>query len=182
MTWEDKKIQDFEKLIERFSRYIEALIQQFNPQRNGIEPDDIFQEVKIKLWNIFRDEKKIYNYSSYLKKVVNSCVIDQIRKSRREEGIIAKEKRKTIADKKSHYKRHTSMNLELRNMVGETIESLIETRRKVVKLFLLNMTLDEISLLLNWSKDKTRNLLYRGLDDLKKKLREKGIRYDGYKD
>ena len=182
MNWEKDRIQQFEKSIERYSRYIEVLIHQFNPQKNGIDPDDIFQEVKIKLWNIFCDEKKIYNYPSYLKKVVNSCVIDQIRKSRREEGIIAKEKLKTIADKKFQYRKHSSMNAELRNTVGETIDTLIETRRKVVKLFLLNMTLDEISLLFNWSKNKTRNLLYRGLDDLKKKLREKGIQYNGYKD
>jgi len=42
----------------------------------------------------------------------------------------------------------------------------------------LNMTIEEISIFLKWSKDKTRNLLYRGLSDLKKILREKGIEYE----
>ncbi|MFW6131169.1 MAG: hypothetical protein ACOC5F_01045, partial [Candidatus Aminicenantaceae bacterium] len=58
------------------------------------------------------------------------------------------------------------------------VNSLIESRRKVVKLFLLNMTIDEISTFLNWSKDKTRNLLYRGLSDLKKILKKEGIEYE----
>jgi RNA polymerase sigma-70 factor (ECF subfamily) len=62
--------------------------------------------------------------------------------------------------------------------VGEAVESLMLSRQRVVKLFLLNMTLEEIAVVLNWSEAKTRNLLYRGLDDLKKILRKKGIEYE----
>ena len=53
-----------------------------------------------------------------------------------------------------------------------------ESRKKAVKLYLLNLTIEEISILLNWSKDKARNLLYRGLADLKHMLRKKGIEYE----
>jgi RNA polymerase sigma-70 factor (ECF subfamily) len=109
---------------------------------------------------------------------VNSCVIDQIRKSKREEGVISKEKRKKISDRRSYYKKHNFSERELKNMVGEAVESLMESRRRVVRLFLLNMTLQEIAIVLNWSEAKTRNLLYRGLDDLKRMLREKGIEYE----
>jgi DNA-directed RNA polymerase specialized sigma24 family protein len=40
------------------------------------------------------------------------------------------------------------------------------------------MSIEEIALYFNWSKDKTRNLLYRGLSDLKKILKEKNIDYE----
>jgi DNA-directed RNA polymerase specialized sigma24 family protein len=40
------------------------------------------------------------------------------------------------------------------------------------------MTIEEISAYFNWSKDKTRNLLYRGLSDLKKILKKKDIDYE----
>jgi DNA-directed RNA polymerase specialized sigma24 family protein len=53
------------------------------------------------------------------------------------------------------------------------VEGLIETRRQVVKLYLLNMSVDEISIYLKFSQDKTRNLLYRGLADLKRFLKER---------
>ena len=170
--------QELKRIIEKYSWFIESQILQFNPQKNGIDPDDISQEVKIKLWNVLTDEKKIYSYSSYIKKIVNSCVIDQIRKSRREEGVISNEKRKRISDRLSFYKRHNYSEDQLKNMVGEAVESLMLSRRRVVKLFLLNMTLEEIAIFLNWSEAKTRNLLYRGLDDLKKILRAKGIDYE----
>ena len=73
------------------------------------------------------------------------------------------------------------MNLngcDLKKMVGEAVESLINSRRRVVRLYLLNMTLEEIAILLQWSEAKTRNLLYRGLEDIKKKLKDKGIDYE----
>jgi RNA polymerase sigma-70 factor (ECF subfamily) len=175
---EKDRLHEFERLVEKYSRFIESQILQFNPQKNGIDPDDIFQEVKIKLWNVLSDEKKIYSYSSYIKKIVNSCVIDQIRKSKRQEGVISNEKRKKISDRRSFYKKHNSYENELKNMVGEAVESLMESRRRVVRLFLLNMTLEEIAIFLNWSEAKTRNLLYRGLDDLKRMLKEKGIEYE----
>ena len=111
MNWDKERIKKFEKLVDRFARLIEFNIQQFDPQKKGIDPDDVSQEVKIKLWKILTDEKKIYNYPSYIKKIVNSCVIDQIRRSRREEGIISKEKLKRISDKKSLYKRDSVLLL-----------------------------------------------------------------------
>jgi DNA-directed RNA polymerase specialized sigma24 family protein len=49
---------------------------------------------------------------------------------------------------------------------------LIETRKRAVKLFLLDMSIDEIAEYYNWSRDKTRNLLYRGLADLKSRVKE----------
>jgi len=182
MNREKERAKKFKKLVDRYARSIEISIQQFDPQKNGIDPDDVSQEVKIKIWKILTDEKKIYNYPSYIKKIVNSCVIDQIRKSRREEDIISKVKLRKISDKKSLYRRQGKVNPNLKNVVSEAIDSLIETRQKVVRLFLLNMTLEEISIVLNWSKDKTRNLLYRGLNDLKNTLKEKGIDYEGYED
>jgi hypothetical protein len=46
----EKNISDeFERIVDKYSRFIESQILRFNPQKNGIDPDDIFQEVKIKL-------------------------------------------------------------------------------------------------------------------------------------
>lgn len=167
----------FREIIDRFSSFIHAHIQKFNPQKSGIDPDDLAQQVKIKLWKILEDENKIKNYSSYIKKVVDSTVIDQLRKSRRQEGIIIHEKQKRISEQNSFYCSNITYNKNIKQIIDEAMNSLLVSRQKVVHLYLLNMTLEEISIFLNWSKDKTRNLLYRGLADLKKKLKELGIEY-----
>ena len=178
MNRDEEKIKEFEAVINRFSRFVKANIQKFNVQKNGIDPDDILQEVKIKIWKILEDEKKIKNYASYIRKIVNSSVIDQLRKFKREKGIFIHEKHKWVSEHKTDYLTDISCDINAKEIIGQAVNSLIESRRKVVKLFLLNMTIDEIAILLKWSKDKTRNLLYRGLSDLKKRLIERGIEYE----
>jgi len=170
--------KEFEEVINRFSIFIKILIQRYDLQKKGIDPDDIFQEVKIKIWKVLNDEKKIKNLASYIKKIVDSSVIDLIRKLKREERILIYEGQKVVSEQKRHYRTEIKLDKNIKKMIAQALDSLLESRRKVVKLFLLNMTIDEIATLFNWSKDKTRNLLYRGLNDLKKILKEKGIEYE----
>ncbi len=178
MVWNKEDGEKFEVLIDKFARFIEANIQKFDPQKNGIDPDDLAQEIKIKIWKVLQDEKNIHNYSSYIRKIVDSTVIDQLRRFRRQAGIIKIEKRKKISDHKSPYTKSSTSERDYSEIIGKAIESLMESRRRPVRLFLLNMTLDEISIYLDWSRDKTRNLLYRGLADLKRILKEQGIEYE----
>jgi len=172
------KIKELEELLEKFSHFILFQIQKYSPQQKGIDPDDVFQEVKIKIWKILNDEKKIGNYASYIKKIVDSSVIDQIRRMRREEHILYSEMQKRIAEKGNIYQRDEIDDLKMKKILEQAVDSLLESRRKAVKLHLLNMSLEEISEFFNWSRHKTRNLLYRGLSDLKQKLKDKGIEYE----
>lgn len=181
MNSDEEKIREFEVIINRFSRFVKANIQKFNVQKNGIDPDDILQEVKIKIWKILEDKKKIKNYASYIRKIVDSSIIDQLRRSKREKGIFINEKHKLVSEQKSNYLTNISNDISAKEIIGRAVDSLIESRRKVVKMFLLNMTIDEIAIYYKWTRDKTRNLLYRGLSDLKKILKEKGIEYEDEK-
>jgi len=178
MSQENDSIKELELILRKFSSFIKANIQKFNIQKAGIDPEDIIQEVRIKIWKLLANEKKIKNYSSYIRKIINSSVIDQIRKLKREEGIIHQEKKKKISELKKIYAGHTVDSSQFRVKIGHAVDSLMESRRKVVRLFLLNMTLDEIAQFFGWTRDKTRNLLYRGLSDLKKRLKEIGIEYE----
>jgi RNA polymerase sigma factor (sigma-70 family) len=181
MNSDEEKIKEFEIIINRFSRFVKANIQKFNVQKNGIDPDDILQEVKIKIWKVVEDKKKIKNYASYIRKIVDSSIIDQLRRSKREKGIFINEKHKLVSEQKSNYLTNISNDISAKEIIGRAVDSLIESRRKVVKMFLLNMTIEEIAIYYKWTRDKTRNLLYRGLSDLKKILKEKGIEYEDEK-
>lgn len=172
------KIKEFTDIVEQFSQFIRIHIQKYEPQRKGIDPDDIHQEVKIKIWNVLTDEKKIENYASYIRKIVNSTVIDHIRRIRREERILFSEIQRKIAERRGTYKKERIDEKNYKNILRQSVDFLLDSRKKVVKLYLLNMTLEEIAEYFNWSLHKTRNLLYRGLNDLKKILQEKGIEYE----
>ena len=115
---------------------------------------------------------------SYIRKIINSSIIDYIRRRRKEEEILNKEKEIRISEADEIYKKSKLEIEEAKTILYEALDNLIESRKRVVKLFLLNISLDEISVILKQTRDKTRNLLYRGLNDLKKILHEKGIEYE----
>ena len=67
---------------------------------------------------------------------------------------------------------------ELMDRIVSAVRSLPENRRRAVELHLQGLSLTEISELLHWSEPKARNLVYRGLDDLREILRREGIDYE----
>ena len=169
---------EFESLIKNFTGLIYFHIKKFNTQKNVLDYDDISQEVILKVWKVINNEKKIKHYSSYIKKVVNSTIIDYLRKSRRQQQVISSKMQEKIFEKQEAFREKEDPKNILVKKVYSAIDNLIESRKKVVKLHLLDLTIEEISVLFNWTEDKTRNLLYRGLSDLKKNLKESGIKYE----
>ena len=164
-------------ILNKFSGSIRAIVSKSRLERLGIDPEDVLQEVRIKIWKRIAAEKKIKSYSSYINRITNSTLIDFIRKSRRQEKLIYHEMQKGLIEKDCKPKEASEDNV-LRKAISTAIESLIESRRKVVKLYLSGLTIEEIALSFKWTNDKTRNLLYRGLSDLKISLKEQGIEYE----
>ena len=64
---------------------------------------------------------------------------------------------------------------ELAAQVARAVETLPTARRPVVRMYLAGYSREEIAALLGWSEAKTRNLLYRGLADLRARLTEQGL-------
>ena len=65
--------------------------------------------------------------------------------------------------------------VELGRTVDRAMEDLHVTRRAVVRMYLAGYEREEIAALMGWSEAKTRNLLYRGLSDLRVRLAALGI-------
>ena len=64
---------------------------------------------------------------------------------------------------------------ELAEQIGEAVGRLPDSRRSVVRMYLAGYGREEIADLLGWTEPKTRNLLYRGLADLRERLTSMGI-------
>ncbi|MBN2199170.1 MAG: RNA polymerase sigma factor [Candidatus Aminicenantes bacterium] len=163
---------ELDRILRQFAGFIRLHLHKFAPQRFGLDSEDLYQEVRIKIWKVLRSEKEIKCLTSYIRKIVDSTVIDQLRKLRREENVYNYELERKTAELKSIYANSFSRGKEFKDLVARAAESLIDTRKKVVKLFLLNMSIEEIADVFQWSRDKTRNLLYRGLSDLRKILND----------
>lgn len=175
-----KKEQEFQKILDEFSVLIRSLVLKYKLDRLGLDAEDLIQEIRLKLWKIIDHEKNIVNPASYIKKVVESAVIDQIRKIRREEEVVISEKQKLISELEPRPSHYPNLPGSLKEYILRATDCLMDSRKTVVKLYLLNMSLPEIAAYLNYSRAKTRNLLYRGLADLKAILKEMGFNHEKF--
>ena len=166
------KEDEFFAILNSQVHFINYQVLTSNLQKYGLDPEDVIQDIKIRIWKLVCNEKVIKNHRPYIRKIIYSSIIDQFRKHRREEDLFRFEANRHISELESSYNKESLRKMALAETVGRAVERLIETRRQVVKLYLLNLNIREISDYLGMSQDKTRNLLYRGLADLRKVIKK----------
>ena len=67
---------------------------------------------------------------------------------------------------------------EVADQVARALDTIPASRRPVVKMYLAGHPREEIAELMGWTEGKTRNLLYRGLADLRERLTEMGVGWE----
>ena len=150
-------------------------------RRHGLsedEIDDAIQDVRIRLWRALGTGENIRRApASYLHRTVVSAAIDFIRRRRaRRETVAGHDDASAlnIEDPPARADRGLDES-EMAAEVARAIDELVESRRGVVRMYLAGYEREEIASLLGWTEPKTRNLLYRGLDDLRATLTARGI-------
>jgi RNA polymerase sigma factor (sigma-70 family) len=165
-----------EKLILDFSRYIVSRINSFEYQKYAIDQEDLLQSIYVRIYKIFKNSDKKRGCSRlYINRIINSVVIDAIKKSRKETEIVNTLNHNMIAVHGHAYEKSKSQSYDLKQILLRSLNELKGSRRYVIDLYLSGLELDEIAQLQKWSKGKTNNLFYRGLKDLKKRLKKRGI-------
>jgi RNA polymerase sigma factor (sigma-70 family) len=182
---------EFNAILEKYGVFLRQTIPRICPKDLGIQFDDIEQEARLRLWRAIEAEREINFHGSYIYKIVASVTINAIRraKSRREEQLRLAEGEEDAAAMEAQTITPTTSaenspeaqaeRGELLRRVEEAMARLPENRRLAVGLHLKGMTTDEIADLMGWSEPKARNLVYRGLKDLRGELRDAGIEYSG---
>jgi RNA polymerase sigma factor (sigma-70 family) len=149
--------------------------------RHGLSAEDIdevFQEVRIRLWRALETGEKIEAApASYVYRTAVSAALDLIRRRRaRREERVNMERPSGEAVLGSNPGPEAEMERgEAVDKIGRAVDALSESRRPAVRMYLAGYGREEIAELLGWSEAKTRNLIYRGLADLREKLIEEGL-------
>jgi len=173
-----KSDAEIERLIEDFSKSTVLLIGSFQCEKNGIDIDDLVQEIRIRIWKLYKsDGHDITHFYSYLKKIVNSVFINEIKKRNKEKNFINVYGNSCPLFGSSEEK-EIEQNEELIRILGESIVQIKESQRQAVQLRLSGFSFEEIARINKWTYRKTCNLFYRGLERLKEKVRERGISYE----
>lgn len=157
-----------ERLVTRFSDVVRQVARQHNLSEADV--DEVFQDVRIRLWRALATGEKIAGApASYVYRTAISAALDLIRRrrARREEGIDRLQDKLPARNARTDHSLETSDFME---RLSGAISALKESRRVVVRMYLIGYHREEIAELLGWTEAKTRNLLYRGLSELRTKL------------
>lgn len=170
-----------EALLEAWRPMVLAAALRLLPRSGPVEPEDVASQVIIDLLRVLRSEKTISHPSSYIQKMVMHRVLAETRRVRRQQGggLSIDSQRNVLfeelPDPRAPVPGTGMERRELALKVYETVERLADNRRQVVKLHLRGLSREEIEPLLGFSEAKVRNLLYRGLEDLRELLVKEGI-------
>jgi RNA polymerase sigma-70 factor (ECF subfamily) len=168
-------------LEERVRRFADLL--RYARRRHGLDPqdlDELVQEVRLRLWRAQGSGESITAVtSSYMYRTAMSAAVDLIRKRRRQrrdaqdpDGHVGA----AVADPSAGRVGETQ---EVRDAMRRALDSLAGPRAVAVRLHLAGYAREEIAASLGWSEAKTRNLVYRGLADLRARLTELGVGPEG---
>ncbi len=163
-----------EAILGRFSRLVRQVA-----ARHGVrqrELDELFQDVRIRLWSALRNDERIKGVSaSYVYQTARAACLDRLRQARtRREVPVHLEERggeRTLSSGPETLLEREELAEQLARAVG----ALSESRRPVVRMYLAGYDREEIAEVLGWSEARTRNNLYRGLHDLRTMLGAEGI-------
>lgn len=171
--------QALEALIARCAEQVRRLA-----WRYGLEDrvDEVFQEVRIRLWKSGAGHGNLADApASYVYRTALSAAIDLIRRRRaRRETPMRLERPSGEARLGESPSADMSMaDRELGEAIDQEIDRLAPDRAAAVRLYLSGYAREEIAELFDWTEPRTRHLLYRGLADLRERLRARGIGPEG---
>jgi RNA polymerase sigma-70 factor (ECF subfamily) len=149
---------------------------------SGADVDELVQEVRIRLWRAHggqeRPDETIASIpASYLHRTALSAAIDLIRRrrARRSDRMFSIDDADDMPEVAGPEQAFAES--ELAEQVERAIESIPLSRRPAVRMHLMGHSRDEIARVMGWTQAKARNLIYRGLADLRERLEAQGIRW-----
>lgn len=170
---------DFETLWRKLAPQVRVAVLRYRWSDPALGPDDLVQEVRIRVWEVLSRDRKSTLGASYYIKVVNSAIVDCLRKHR---GTLAhgiRDLGEPDQDPLEQLPAETpSPDDVIQNdadgrRLQAALDALPGNRRRAVALFLQGFTIAEIAELLNCDIDRAHNLTYRGVRALKQRMGSK---------
>ena len=165
---------DLESLVLRFARFAGRIAHDRGLHQEDL--DELLQELRVRFWRARKDGLRDLS-AGYVRRTAISAALDIIRRRRVDRNVSLDDDQvgapalATVAAGPAELLDQG----ELAERVALAVDGLAPPRRAAVRMYLDGYRREEIAELMRWSDAKTRNLLYRGLADLRAALLAKGI-------
>jgi RNA polymerase sigma factor (sigma-70 family) len=162
----------FEELVRQYGRLIASVVARVGGARTSLIREDIQQQVLIGLWKQVEREQTISHPASY---VYRAAVRETVRALRREAARETEPIGAEDAPERSADPYQAVVAREQASRVEEGLAALAPDRARAVRGHLLGLEVAEIMRMYGWPYQKTRNLIARGMADLRRSLLGKGL-------
>jgi RNA polymerase sigma-70 factor (ECF subfamily) len=139
--------------------------------------EDIVQGALVRLVrNLEKSGRNIEYSSMYLMKAAHGVAVDEIRRWCRGRPMLTLDEailQRVSSDQASPER--SSASREIGQAIQQCLAGLVPPRQVAVTLYLQGSTVPEASRRLGWTLGKTEKLVYRGLGDMRRCLRQKGV-------
>lgn len=168
--------QRLREVLDRFAARIHAQIASNALSLHGIDPEDVEQEVRIRLWKVIERDPNADLPASYIQRVVATTIIDAVRRAQ----VRAAEPLPDVDDgieypASTPGPEHMASDQRAVEAVARCMAELPARRRRPLQLYLEGFGLQEAADVCGLTLDAARKLIYRGLDDVRARLREAGL-------
>jgi RNA polymerase sigma-70 factor (ECF subfamily) len=167
-----------EELFRTYGARVRSLLGTYGLDRHGIDPADVEQEVRIRLWRAIERDRSGAFHASYVQRVVASTVIDALRRAEvRATEPLPEDEDDTPVDlgEGPVGPERTASDVERMQGLERCMAEIPERRRLPISLHLQGFSLQEIADLAGiTSVEAARKLVSRGLEELKSRLRDLG--------
>ena len=170
----DSISDELESLVMRFARFAGRIAHDRGLHHEDI--DELLQELRVRFWRARKDGLLDLS-ANYVRRAAISAALDIIRRRRVDRNVSLDESEGGAHPLAASTAGPAELldQSELAQRVTVAVDGLAPARRAAVRMYLDGYRREEIAELLRWSDAKTRNLLYRGLADLRAVLLAQGI-------
>lgn len=142
--------------------------------------DELIQGVRLRLWRAQGESARVETVTaSYIHQAARSAAIDIVRARRTLIASASESIHDTVISDSAGTPDVQLEERETAARIMAEVEQLNPDRRAAVKLHLAGYGRDEIASLLGWSEVRTRNLVHRGMSDLRTRLTAAGLAPSG---
>lgn len=147
------------------------------PEMAGLR-DDLVQKAMLRLMAKYRRSEGKPSFSSfYLSRVASSALIDEWRQLRRRREVSWEDGESSMAETSQEPLPEAVCRAhEIGRAIHVCLGRMVRPRRLAVTLHLQGHSVREASGLLGWGYKRTENLVYRGLENLRNCLANRGLR------
>ena len=167
-----------QQLLADYGAKVRRLIEGHGLAQYGIDPADIEQEVRIRLWKALERDRNAAFHTSYIQRVVLSSVIDAIRAAQSRPSEPMPEESEDggagLVEGQAGPEQRAGAVQDF-GRIAACLAELPERRREAVTLHLQSFTPREIGQISGSSEEAARKLLERGMETLRERLAALGF-------